>query len=76
MMKLTQEELESLRRIQGDLTKAKITLGEMELEKQDLLRQISFLRQRLSDDERVLIGKYGQDAVINMNTGEVTHKNK
>lgn len=76
MTKLTQEELESLRKIQGDLMKAKITLGEMELEKQDLLRQISFLRQRLSDDERALIGKYGQDAVINMSTGEVTHKNK
>lgn len=76
MVFLTTDELDSLRRIQGDLTKAKIALGEMELEKQDLLRQVSMLRQRLSEDERILIGKYGQDAIINMSTGEVTQKNK
>jgi|LauGreDrversion4_2_1035121.scaffolds.fasta_scaffold62149_2 hypothetical protein len=73
---LKTEELETLQKMQGDFNKAKIALGDLELEKHELLKQIDFLRAKFSEQEKSLIAIYGQDAVINMQTGEVTKKEK
>jgi septal ring factor EnvC (AmiA/AmiB activator) len=74
MNKLTQEELERLHKMQSDFTKAKVALGDIELEKHELLKKIDFLRAEFSEFEKTLIAIYGDDSVINMQTGEVTKK--
>lgn len=71
---ITQEELSLIQGMNNDFTKAKITLGDIELQKQDILRGINELKNVFAQHEKKLIEKYGVDAVINMQTGEVTKK--
>jgi hypothetical protein len=58
----------------SDFAKAKMALGELEINKQGILNQINAMRQDFYDYEKMLISKYGQDSVINLQTGEVTKK--
>ena len=69
-----QEELEKIQGMNNDFAKAKVALGELELNKQGVLNQINAMRQEFSEYEKMLISKYGQDSVINLQTGEVTKK--
>jgi hypothetical protein len=69
-----QEELDKIQAMNGEFAKAKMALGELELNKQGILGQINAMRQEFSEYERMLISKYGQDSVINLQTGEVTKK--
>jgi hypothetical protein len=73
---LKTEELETLQKMQADFNKAKLALGDLELEKHEFLKRMDFLRAQFSEQEKSLIAIYGQDAVINMQTGEVTKKEK
>lgn len=73
---LKAEELETLQKMQADFNKAKLALGDIELEKHELLKRIDFLRGQFSEQEKALVAIYGEDAVINMQTGEVTKKQK
>jgi hypothetical protein len=76
MANLTTEELEFIKQGSAEYTKIKISLGELELQKQGLIFQAEKIREAFSNNEKILIEKYGEDAVINMQTGEVTHKEK
>lgn len=69
-----QEELDKIQAMNNEFAKAKMALGELELNKQGILGQINAMRQEFSEYERILISKYGQDSVINLQTGEVTQK--
>lgn len=71
---LTTEELEFIRKGSADYTKIKINLGELELQKQGLIKQAHEIVDAFSNNEKVLIEKYGAESVINMQTGEVTQK--
>lgn len=71
---LTEQELKQIQDLQSEFTKAKITLGDLELEKQGLLKHIDSLKKVFAENEKVLIEKYGANAVINIKTGEVTDK--
>ena len=71
---LTTEDLEFIRKGSADYTKIKINLGELELQKQGLIKQAHEIVDAFSNNERILIEKYGADSVINMQTGEVTQK--
>ncbi len=76
MANLTTEELEFIKTGSAEYTKIKISIGELELQKQGLLFQAEKIREAFSNNEKILIEKYGEDAVINMQTGEVTQKEK
>jgi len=58
----------------SDFSKAKMGLGDIELQKQGLLKHIDELKMAFSAHEKMLIDKYGSDAVINIQNGEVTKK--
>lgn len=74
MANLTNEELEFIKTGSAEYTKIKIGLGELELQKQGLLKQAQSIVEAFTNNEQFLIEKYGADAVINMQTGEVTKK--
>ena len=76
MANLTTEELEFIKTGSAEYNKIKMSLGELELQKQGLLFQAEKIREAFSNNEKILIEKYGEDAVINMQTGEVTQKEK
>lgn len=71
---ITQEELSLIQTMNSDFAKAKMGLGDIELQKQGLLKHIDELKTVFGQHEKMLVEKYGADAVINMQTGEVTKK--
>lgn len=74
MTYVSKEELDKIQGMNADFSKAKMALGELELNKQGILNQINAMRQEFFEYEKMLIAKYGQDSVINLQTGEVTKK--
>jgi hypothetical protein len=76
MANLTNEELEFIKTGSAEYTKIKIGLGELELQKQGLIKQAQSIVEAFTTNEKFLIDKYGADSVINMQTGEVTKKEK
>lgn len=71
---LQKEELEKIQEMNTEFTKLKIAVGETELQKQTMLKAIDELKTSFAIQEKMLIDKYGADAVINIQTGEVTQK--
>jgi hypothetical protein len=71
---LLKEELELLQQLSKDYTKAKNTLGDLELRKHDILKDIDTIRGISEDNEKKLMNKYGADSVINIQTGAITKK--
>lgn len=76
MANLTAEELDFIKQGAQDYTKVKIALGDLELKKQELIARAEKIQDAFANNEKVLIEKYGADAVINTQTGEVTNKPK
>jgi len=74
MTYVSKEELDKIQGMNADFAKAKMTLGELELNKQGILNRINAMQQEFYEYEKMLIVKYGQDSVINLQTGEVTQK--
>mgnify|MGYP006268847395 CR=1 FL=1 len=71
---LQKEELEKIQSMNAEFTKLKIALGETELQKQTIINAVNDLKTSFAVQERALIDKYGAEAVINIQTGEVTQK--
>jgi phosphotransferase system IIB component len=71
MANLTTEELDFIQKGTQEFTKIKISLGDIELQKQNLIKQADVIMEAFKNNEKVLIAKYGENAVINMQTGEV-----
>jgi hypothetical protein len=71
---VSKEELDKIQGMNAEFSKAKMALGELELNKYGILNQINAMRQEFFEYEKMLIIKYGQDSVINLQTGEVTQK--
>lgn len=72
--KLTKEELGNIQGLIGEFNKVKIQLGETVLAQQGMMETIAQLRAQYAQAEQELIEKYGQDSVINIDTGEVSEK--
>jgi len=72
--KLTQEELNNLQDLQSAFTKAKISVGELEIQKEGIITNIKSIKAQFVQLEQELIKKYGDQSVINLQTGEVTEK--
>jgi hypothetical protein len=71
---ITQDELATIQGMNTEFSKAKMALGDMELQKYGLLKHIENLKKDFADHEQLLINKYGKDSVINLQTGEVSQK--
>lgn len=71
---VSQEELSKIQELNSEFNKAKMAIGDVELQKQQIIRHIEELKVEFAAHEKSLIEKYGSDAVINIQTGEVTHK--
>lgn len=71
---LTEKELSDIQAMNAEFTKLKMAIGDLEMQKHNLLKAIEILRTDFSKHELELIEKYGKDSVINIQTGEVTKK--
>jgi hypothetical protein len=73
-MKLETTELEQIQSAREKFNQAKMTLGDIELNKQVVLSEIETIKAEFKVLEDALIEKYGADSTINMTNGEVTKK--
>jgi len=72
--KLTSEELSKLQELNNSFTQSKISLGDLELQKENIIGKIKQIKSKFVELEKELIKKYGEESVINLQTGEVTEK--
>lgn len=76
MTHLTDQELSLLTELNTNFAKAKMGLGDLEIQKSMLLNDISAMKREFDAQEKSLIEKYGADAIINLKTGEITYEDK
>jgi len=73
-LEVTQEELSKIQEMNAEFSKAKAAIGDVELQKHNIIKHIDALKVEFNEYEQILISKYGADSVINIQTGEVTKK--
>lgn len=74
MSKLSKKELETIQELNTEFNKIKVKLGDLALQKHGLCLRVEKIKSEFSENEKALAEKYGADAVINLETGEVTKK--
>lgn len=74
MNKISKEELEGIQSVNRLYTEKKLELGNLEVRKFAIINEIEKIKERYFEQEKALIIKYGADAVINGQTGEITTK--
>ena len=72
--KLTKKELETIQGLVNEFNQTKIKLGDTVISQAALLKKVEELKVTYAEQEQGLIKKYGGDAVINIETGEVSEK--
>ena len=75
-MKLTKDELSKVQSMLGDFNQLKMKLGDAELSKVGIIEQIEILKDGYAEVEKELAIKYGNDAQIDVKTGEITATKK
>lgn len=71
---LTEEELSKTQAMHNEFNKLKLQLADVSMQKHTILKQIDLLRGDFSKHENELMSIYGTDAIINIQTGEITTK--
>lgn len=74
MEHLEKQELENLQELNGNFVKLKTQLGDLELQKHLIIEQVQSVRANFAAMEKDLIEKYGENTVINLQTGELKEK--
>jgi len=75
MQNLTTEELERIQGLVTSFNKLKISLGDTVIQQNKLMADISEMKIEYAKEEENLVKKYGEDAVINIQTGEIKKEN-
>lgn len=74
--KLNKEELSSLRKALSEFNQAKVRLADTVMHQHALMNAVQQMRNSFQSEEKKLLDKYGTDSRINLETGEVTAKEK
>jgi len=72
MQKLTEQELTKVRELVNQFNTLKIQLGDAYIAQQMIMKKIDEVKVSYSAMEEELVSVYGQDATINIETGEVS----
>tara|TARA_R110000851_G_scaffold286078_1_gene439976 strand:- start:1076 stop:1315 length:240 start_codon:yes stop_codon:yes gene_type:complete len=68
------KELKLMQELNSNFKKLKGQLGDLELQKQMVLENVSEVKKNFTHLENELIQKYGDNSVINLQTGIITEK--
>ena len=74
MTKLTDNELSQIQELNSEFAKNKSAIGDLELQKRSIFERMDVIQNEFSKVEKKLMKKYGEDSVVNLQTGEVTKK--
>lgn len=72
--KLTDKELKELQEINASYNKCKAALGELEIQKHNILHQVDSVNKDFAEVEKKLVEKYGTDVTIDIATGQIKEK--
>lgn len=72
-MNLQEEELKGIQQLTRAFNDSKIKLADLELTKQAVFLDIQNIKMEFAKLEQSLVKVYGENAIINMDTGEVTY---
>ena len=75
MKELSKEELELLQGLVTDYNNVKIRIADTFIAQDALLKEIEAMKAAYIKEEKKLLEKYGDDALINVQTGEVKNGN-
>ena len=76
MKKIKDEELKKLQELNNEFNVVKSQLGDLTLQKHTLCLKVEQIKSEFQTMEKGLMKEYGEDAVINLETGEVKPKEK
>ena len=74
MAKITKKELERINELVNEFNMLKIKLGDTVITQNALLDDVAKLRATYQQEETKLVEKYGADATIDIQTGEIKKK--
>ena len=73
-MKLNDDELKTLQDLNKEFNKLTHSLGTLALQKHSVLKKIDVVKESFEQVEKTLLEKYGEDAVVHIETGQITQK--
>lgn len=76
MEKLTAQELNTVQSFVAEFNTLKMKIGDAELAKTALIANVDKLKGEYNSYENELMEKYGKDAVVNVQTGEITRNSE
>ena len=68
---LSKEQLELLQGLQKQFNDSKFEIADLEIKKADLIAGIAGIKAKFAEQEKSLMEEFGQNAIINLQTGEV-----
>ena len=74
MKKIEEQELKKLQELNTEFAQLKTNLGDLTLQKHGICLRVEEIKSEFQKAEKSLMDKYGQDSVINLETGEVKPK--
>ncbi len=74
MKKVEEKELEKLQQLNSEFVQAKTQLGDLEIQKSMIISNVQEIRSQFGELEQTLMKKYGENSVINLQTGEIKEK--
>jgi hypothetical protein len=60
-----------LQGLQNEFNAVKFEIADMEIKKSDLINKVGEIKAKFATEEKELIKEFGQNAIINLQTGEV-----
>ena len=75
MAQIEQTQLTQIHNLRRAYATAKLRIAEIEIEKQGLFIQLSKVSEKIAEEEEAIKAQFGDDAVIDLKTGEVTNSN-
>lgn len=74
MKKIEEQELKQLQDLNAEFAQLKTNLGDLTLQKHGVCLRVEEIKTQFQSAEKSLMDKYGENSVINLETGEVKEK--
>jgi len=75
MAQIEKKQLDKIQNLRRAYATAKLRIAEIEIEKQGIFIDLSSIVGKINEEENAIKAQFGDDAVIDLKTGEVTNVN-
>lgn len=75
MAQIEKQQLDKIQNLRRAYATAKLRIAEIEIEKQGIFIDLSSIVGKINEEEAAIKAQFGDDAVIDLKTGEVTNVN-